>query len=163
MNANEVTCISETVSRMSKTSRISHPFFIRTPSPSPCLKPGNQESKLKWAKLSAPQIRTLAHQMQSVLSFCETQMFLYNSFEVSIISGGRNTDFSFFNFTRGQRSQAFLLYVRSQLIDFEPGENNYSLTLQSRDTHRPELTATAVVRVEVSDVNDNSPVFLNSS
>ncbi|XP_052263415.1 protocadherin Fat 3-like isoform X3 [Dreissena polymorpha] len=89
--------------------------------------------------------------------------FLYNSFEVSIISGGRNTDFSFLNFTRGQRSQAFLLYVRSQLLDFETGEKNYSLTLQARDTNRPELTSTAVVRVEVSDVNDNSPVFLNSS
>ncbi|XP_052214831.1 uncharacterized protein LOC127833561 [Dreissena polymorpha] len=59
----------------------------------------------------------------------------------------RNTDFSFLNFTSGQRSQAFPLYVRSQLIDFEPGENNYSLTLQARDTNRPELTATAVVPV----------------
>ena len=51
------------------------------------------------------------------------------------------------------------IVLLSQLLDFEQVQA-YSLTLRAVDSGTPPLTATAQLIVEVTDINDNAPMFL---
>ena len=44
-------------------------------------------------------------------------------------------------------------------LDYETGPRSYTLTIQASDSGPPVLAATTVVKVAVTDANDNEPVF----
>ncbi|XP_062983238.1 protocadherin Fat 3 isoform X3 [Elgaria multicarinata webbii] len=68
----------------------------------------------------------------------------------SIINGDRNNEFSI-------DPSLGLIKVKKRL-DRER-VSGYSLVIQARDSGMPALTASVTVTVDISDVNDNSPVF----
>ncbi|KAJ6664914.1 hypothetical protein lerEdw1_005886, partial [Lerista edwardsae] len=68
----------------------------------------------------------------------------------SIVNGDRNNEFSI-DPTLG------LIKVKKKL-DRER-VSGYSLVIQARDSGTPPLSASVMVNVDISDVNDNSPVF----
>ncbi|XP_026562610.1 protocadherin Fat 3 isoform X3 [Pseudonaja textilis] len=68
----------------------------------------------------------------------------------SIISGDQNNEFSI-------DPGLGLIKVKKRL-DREQ-VSGYSLVVQAQDSGNPPLTATVTVNVDISDVNDNSPVF----
>ncbi|XP_039181788.1 protocadherin Fat 3 isoform X9 [Crotalus tigris] len=68
----------------------------------------------------------------------------------SIISGDQNNEFSI-------DPGLGLIKVKNRL-DRER-VSGYSLVVQAQDSGKPPLTATVTVNVDISDVNDNSPVF----
>ncbi|XP_052768802.1 cadherin-23-like isoform X2 [Mya arenaria] len=89
----------------------------------------------------------------------DSDSFLYNKFRVSIVEGGQNGNFSLLNFTEGQKTSSFLIYVRSPLLNYEVPPNQYSLKLRAEDILRPDLQSEAIVNINILDANDNFPLF----
>ncbi|WAQ96411.1 CAD87-like protein, partial [Mya arenaria] len=71
----------------------------------------------------------------------DSDSFLYNKFRVSIVEGGQNGNFSLLNFTEGQKTSSFLIYLRAE------------------DILRPDLQSEAIVNINILDANDNFPLF----
>ncbi|KAL7983248.1 hypothetical protein Chor_000124 [Crotalus horridus] len=70
----------------------------------------------------------------------------------SIISGDQNNEFSI-------DPGLGLIKVKNRLDRERLQVSGYSLVVQAQDSGKPPLTATVTVNVDISDVNDNSPVF----
>ncbi|KFO31684.1 Protocadherin-23 [Fukomys damarensis] len=73
--------------------------------------------------------------------------------EYSIVSGNQGEAF---------RISALSGEVTTNVLLDRETTCSYSLIVQATDKGRPRLSATATVRIQVTDINDNAPVFLPS-
>ena len=55
------------------------------------------------------------------------------------------------------------LITLTKSLDYESGQRSYTFTVQVSDSGPPVLTSTAVVKVTVTDANDNKPVFKDAT
>ncbi|KAL4240787.1 hypothetical protein ACF0H5_001575 [Mactra antiquata] len=83
---------------------------------------------------------------------------LFNSFDVSIVSGNEDGYFRL-NRANGSQEEAFILYVKEKILDYEVLPNSYILTLRAVDSDFTGFTSEAIVTLTIKDANDNSPEF----
>ncbi|XP_006232597.1 protocadherin-23 isoform X2 [Rattus norvegicus] len=101
-------------------------------------------------------------------SVSEGQFYSAHVIQVSAtdLDGGLNSQIEY-SIVSGNQAGAFRIdelsgvIVTNSILDYE-STSSYSLIVQATDRGVPRLSDTAMVKIQVIDVNDNAPVFLPS-